>query len=210
MSVYWWRQFRRRWIWSRPLCQWPLPPDGPTSHTIIKCLCIYENNSGGDGEGYGVDPPPKSGVLSGRLIKLLPWQVVQFLLYTYVTESTVSLCHIRDSHWALTWTGFLSSPVYLCSWEWCLVRKIHQALTWTSCLTSPESGGSSGRLIEQLPRQVVQLCTRVVAHQGESSSSYPDKLSIFHWGVLSGRYPDRLPGFPYSCSQEWCLIRETH
>ena len=135
--------------------------------------------------------------LRGTLIMQFPRQVVWLLPQDW--------CLIRETHWAVTWTGYLTSPK-----EWCLVRETHQAVTHISCPTF--YGVSLGRLIGQLVGQVEWLSPRVVSHQGDSQSSFLDKLSwpslqvVSHQGDSLGSFQDKVSDFP----QESCLIRETH
>ena len=70
----------------------------------------------------------------------------------------------------------------------------HWAVTWTSCLSCPESDVLSGRLIEQLCRQVVQ-----VSHCGHLARSHYQAVTQTSCltspknGVLSDRHIKHLP-----------------
>ena len=71
---------------------------------------------------------PKSGILSGRLIK----QLQECCL-------TCPRCLVRETHQVVTQTSFLTSPK-----AWFLIRDTCKAGTWKGCPPSSESGVSLG------------------------------------------------------------------
>ena len=168
MLVYLWPKFTKRWIWSRPPSETPLPIEGQQAYTTINVCAFVGQNSERDGDGYGyqtsclayhVYPCSWGWCLIGET----SWPTspeVSHQAFTQTSCITSPKNGISSGRLNKHVAGKLSSfpewslntnPDKLSdfSWEWPSSKYLGQLTNF------PKSGIWFGRLFEHLSRQVV-------------------------------------------------------